>query len=265
MGQGISPYKEFFSFFFFFLLIKTGYQFLKRRLLLRMARKRRYSRPRRRRRRRYYRKRRAAGLVPLKRLRPLQFRSSGRTDTMITKLVYSDIYTLNPGAGTTDFRIMRCNDLFDPDSTGVGHQPRGFDELVGFYNRYLVLYSRITVTCSNSVSTPTTLALGRRNDSYVFTSISDVLEYPTSRWKVVNANTMGVKLRAGFNGVKQFGKRYLYDDIFQAAVTTSPDERPIFFIYAFAADGTSDPGPINVTVRMEFIVKFFESLQPPES
>lgn len=256
-----SLYKEFFSFFFFFLLIKTGSQFLK---FMPSFRRRRYSRAFRRN-RRYRRRRRTRRFNSFRRVRPLAFRSTGRRDTTQTKLVYSDIFSLNPAGGAAAYQVFNANSLFDPDKTGVGHQPRGFDELSALYHRYRVLASKMSIVVSNSTATPVTVCVGRKNDSVTFATLSDVLEFPTTRWKIVNSNSAGVKLRVGFVGTKQFGRRYLTDDFFQAQITASPTEAPEFFVYCFASDGTSDPGAIDFTVRIEYYCKFTESLMVPQS
>lgn len=58
---------------------------------------------------------------------------------MPCKLLYSDTYTINPGAlGATATQSFRCQSLHDPDLTGVGHQAMGYDQLYGFYERYQV-------------------------------------------------------------------------------------------------------------------------------
>lgn len=41
--------------------------------------------------------------------------------------------------------LFRCNSIFDPDQSGVGHQPMGHDEYAQFYNNYTVIGSKITV------------------------------------------------------------------------------------------------------------------------
>jgi len=48
--------------------------------------------------------------------------------------------------------VFRLNSLFDPDFTGVGHQPYGFDQLSGLYAKYKVLrvtFRLIATTTSN--------------------------------------------------------------------------------------------------------------------
>ena len=55
-----------------------------------------------------------------------------------TVLSYCDTKTLDPGTGAT-YHEFHANDIFDPDSTGVGHQPMFHDKFQTWYNKYRVL------------------------------------------------------------------------------------------------------------------------------
>jgi len=70
--------------------------------------------------------------------------SLGMPRTFKTKLLYVQEFTLDPGTYSTS-QSFRANDLYDPDYTGLGHQPRGFDQLTPFYQRFYVVGSRIRV------------------------------------------------------------------------------------------------------------------------
>lgn len=50
-------------------------------------------------------------------------------------------------------KIMSGNSLFDPDVSGAGHQPLGFDEWMAIYGRYRVLGSQCTVNTINNSTT----------------------------------------------------------------------------------------------------------------
>lgn len=61
------------------------------------------------------------------------------------QMTYATTVSINPGASaTTQYHDFAANGLFDPDLTGVGHQPRGFDQLTPFYKKLTVVGSKIT-------------------------------------------------------------------------------------------------------------------------
>lgn len=53
-------------------------------------------------------------------------------------------------------RVMRGNSAYDPDYTGVGSQPYGFDELTAVYHSYRVLSSKISVYVYTTTAATTT-------------------------------------------------------------------------------------------------------------
>ncbi len=65
-----------------------------------------------------------------------------------TVLKYHDDKDLDPSATSDTYlgHSFAANGCFDPDITGGGHQPMGFDELMTKYQSYHVIKSTITVT-----------------------------------------------------------------------------------------------------------------------
>lgn len=60
-----------------------------------------------------------------------------------TKVRYVDTVSINPGAaGALAYATWNANSIYDPYTTGVGHQPLGRDQLAAIYSRYTVLGSR---------------------------------------------------------------------------------------------------------------------------
>jgi hypothetical protein len=65
------------------------------------------------------------------------------------KFRYADYLALSTGAaGTTGVHSWSCNSLYDPDQTGTGHQPLGFDELKVFFDHYIVLAATMRLRIS---------------------------------------------------------------------------------------------------------------------
>lgn len=72
-------------------------------------------------------------------------------DRMIMKFSYKDNINLSAaGPATSAVWNARLNSLYDPDYAVVnGHQPLGYDQWSGFYNKYRVYKAFVTVTAIN--------------------------------------------------------------------------------------------------------------------
>ena len=63
------------------------------------------------------------------------------------KLKYHSSITLNTDiSGLAVGHVYSANGLFDPDISGAGHQPRGFDQLMTLYQFYTVVGAKCTAT-----------------------------------------------------------------------------------------------------------------------
>lgn len=89
--------------------------------------------------------------------------------------------------------LFRCNSLYDPNQSGVGHQPMGRDQYANFYKRYVVIGSKITVrfiaqegnTATNSPDDTTNVGITTIADT------SDTIIQPTE-FMENNRTTYGV-------------------------------------------------------------------------
>lgn len=66
------------------------------------------------------------------------------------KLTYYDQNNFSTGAVLAGNYIFTANGLYDPNITGTGHQPMGFDQMMLFYEHYTVTLSKITVNFYNN-------------------------------------------------------------------------------------------------------------------
>lgn len=73
------------------------------------------------------------------------------------KMAYSDNWTLATTSGTAKGWMFNVNSLFDPDESGVGHQPYFYDQLSAIYNAYVVTACKIEVTGTASSNCSVTL------------------------------------------------------------------------------------------------------------
>lgn len=74
----------------------------------------------------------------------------------ITKLKYADEWVGPSSLGVPNNYIFNLNSLFDPNRTGTGHQPYGYDQIAALYDYYRVYAVSycIEVTGNTATSTP---------------------------------------------------------------------------------------------------------------
>lgn len=95
----------------------------------------------------------------------------------ITKtLRYSTSFNLGAAVGAVSTYVFRANDLFDPDFTGTGHQPMGFDQLMLWYNHFCVIRARIKVTFKNYGTTTVCAAVRQDASPTPITVIDRIIE-----------------------------------------------------------------------------------------
>lgn len=193
---------------------------------------------------------------------------------MLTKMRFVEHTTLNPAIGTIANHTYRANGLFDPNYTGVGHQPYGFDQLVGvstgtgFYQKYRVLGAKITamfMTYGTSIGDNYVVGIQGTDESTIFSpSTFDIIESGKSRWNYLtnSASTKSsCKVTSTFGGAKFFGPLYKTDTIFQGSFSTDPARQFYFHVFAAPVNPADDPNPINVVVTIDYIVELTQPQQ----
>lgn len=86
---------------------------------------------------------------PLSDVRPFSQAGLGLPSKKFVRLRYCDQRTITSTLGGLSKYLFAANGLYDPDITGAGHQPYGFDQWMTFYKYATVRKSRIVLeTCS---------------------------------------------------------------------------------------------------------------------
>lgn len=213
-------------------------------------------------RRRYYRKRRnlAYKISPV----PLRF---------FTKLVYAESQIqVGVGIGAANAHVFSANGLYDPNITGTGHQPLGFDQLMSMYNHYTVIASKIYCTFSNETDTGNyECGISVLDDSTVLTTPSRYKELMKTVWKAGTNDAQGGHIRSLVNKVsvpKFLGlpsKGFLGDDTIQGSAVVNPQEQVFYHLWIQPIEATTDLSYVDLSVRVEYIVVFHGPAQITQS
>lgn len=196
-------------------------------------------------------------------------KGAGFSAGQIVKLNYcSTGFSLDATTGTVTDHMFSATSLYDPDVTGVGHQPMAFDQWMTFYDHYCVLGSKITVTAMttsggllNQHIVGITLADGTANFTGV-KDFSDLVEQGRSTYRVLGqegSNKAVVTMSKNFSGKKFFqNPDYANEKDHQGTAGTSPDENAYFHVWTGSVNITTDPDIVRFFVRVQYIVKFTE-------
>lgn len=195
------------------------------------------------------------------------FKNPVSPKNILRKLRYTDIVYLNPAAGTQVSHFFSANGIFDPDISGTGHQPVGFDQYMLMYDHYQVLGSKCTMKILPNTST------GAQNESQIAslklqdqnTASTDYrvgIENGQSSWTIVSAGD-GAKIKTiskTFSSRKTFPSRQGAETLVGSA-TANPQEGMFFGLSSQGVDLINNPGGIYVHVVIDYSVRFTERKQ----
>jgi len=196
-------------------------------------------------------------------------RTWGFPNTLITKLRYGDVFTKTSTTGAIAFNTFVANSIFDPDVTGVGHQPMYRDTYATIYNQYVVIGSKITVHFmpqADSAGTSNFIVGITGDDNNAFpTSVTDKMEQNNSVWTTTGAVGSDPRiLTMTFEPNECFGIDAKSDGSAQTAQASNPTELWCFGVWAHVIDATRT-AKIDFAVEIEYTVKFSELITPTGS
>lgn len=179
-------------------------------------------------------------------------------------LPYYDTYALNFGTFTYALRQFRMNSLYDPDLTGVGHSPRGFDQFALLYSNYQV-YACVceVIFTTKDTTNDTWMCFIGALDSQSTPPLNQIElnekpNGPSAKGFLTNTNRRCVLRQyyhcAAVEGIDK--TEYNSIDAYQAPVTGNPNVSPQVYVGAYTLDGSTGTS-LDIHVNMTFMCKFF--------
>ncbi len=198
----------------------------------------------------------------------LSMQSSPLPKKIFTKLKYQDIFTINPGIGTPGVQVFSCNGLFDPNITGTGHQPRGFDQLMAMYDHYVVLGSKITVWFSATLES-TLCGVAARDSATVEVDVNEYIEDTVNAYTCMGETGSGAEPKKIVlkNSIRKFLGRsnVMSDSQLKGSSAANPTEQAFYHVYSEALDPALDLGALHCSAEIEYLVALIEPKQPTQS
>lgn len=158
------------------------------------------------------------------------------------------------------FNVFNASSCYDPDTTGVGSQPLGFDQWMAFYDHFTVKSSKIRVIGVSNSSNPVMVGV-RLTDST--SSIADSItfvEQANATFGVGgNLYNHGKELNLKYDIHKFFGVRDLLDATeYKGSAGGNPSENAYFHVAVFNPQSTQSSTASGVYVYITYDVVFSE-------
>lgn len=175
-------------------------------------------------------------------------------DKMITTMRYAttvrlDASTLNPVS--TNF--YSCNSIYDPDHSGVGHQPMGYDQFENLYVHYKVLSSSIRATfLSNNISSTGHQVCGilvTPDSNTVVGDFDSIRERRQGKYKITSGETQAATITHGFNSSRMYPGNVANVN---ASFGASPTEQAYFCVYTTSANPVVDASTCDIVITITY-------------
>lgn len=187
----------------------------------------------------------------------------------LVKLKYHEQLQMNPGvAGAPATYVFSANGMYDPNISGAGHQPRGFDQMMSLYDHFTVIKSKCIVTFMKGASQNTSVitCISLRDTSTVEASMQDYIESRNTTFgSLVGAGNATRVLKKNFSAKQFLGRPHpLSEDDLRGTTSGNPTEQAYFHLAVAPTYGV-DTAAVDVSVLIEYIAILTEPQNPSSS
>lgn len=187
---------------------------------------------------------------------------SGMPKTRRVKQRYNEVVSVTSTVGGLGTYVYRANSCFDPNLTGTGHQPMGFDQMSALYNHYTVIKSKIAVNVMDAAAVSTTSSICgvhlSDDTSTPYSNHAGYIEAQKGSWQTrLLRSTTSAPLRTSFDAAQFFDVKDVKDnESLGAAVNANPTEQADYIVWYQTLDSTTNTAVLNVVI--DYWVEFSE-------
>lgn len=190
-------------------------------------------------------------------------------DRLITELRYSEFRNLSAAAGG-DYQY-NLNSCYDPNLTGTGHQPLGFDQLSALYQRYRVLKASWVVQHATAgVGIIAVAVVPTNNTTSLATNFDTACELPYSKsllssveYTAIGLGSPSPPIRGSVSLAAIYGvteDELRASDRYQALISSDPSETAVLHC-CFAEAAAVSTANVSLKVLITYQVEFFDRIQ----
>lgn len=183
------------------------------------------------------------------------------------KLRYITNVELDASSGAVTTHGFRSNSIYDPDYSGTGAQPYYTDQMFASYNKCTVVGSKITILPFGASNTGTIVGVYRDTDVTARSAnLVEVLEKPGTRWMGIGDLTQNPRrLSLTYSAKKTHGGSVLANTHLYCTDSGDPTNSDYYRVFVGCPNSTTDPGPVTVMVKIEYMCVFHDRIEPATS
>lgn len=171
-------------------------------------------------------------------------------------LRYQTKFNLTSTTGAVATNVFSANGLYDPDITGTGHQPAGFDNMMLSYEHYTVTRSRCSaIFQASTTNVYPTVAVSLRAGATPGTNAEQNIEdgnIAFDRIHPVNVGRSMCEVHMNADIAQFCGLHDLLDnDDYRGTISANPAEQAYFHVQTWSLDLTSSTQIIEVILEFE--------------
>jgi len=175
-------------------------------------------------------------------------------------LYYEYGLELKDGAGLIDTWFFGANDVYDPDTTGTGHQVIGFDQAMLFWEQFVVYSAKISISFVSNSNAALRVGVFLNADTVTPSTRGELIENGFNKSVLVFGSDSGAehtvhRINFTANNIKYFGQKgysnYMSNSVFTGTAAASPSERNYFGVFAYCMTGS-----VNYSVLFDVIISF---------
>lgn len=185
----------------------------------------------------------------------------------ICRMKYCENVLSTSLAGPASY-VYNLNSIFDPNRTGIGHQPYGHDTFESMYNRYRVIGCSYSISAYDTNGKYIQVAATPSNELIIVNSVQQMAENPRTRY-ITQAPNASLKTIKGYVHIPSLVGRtkaqYMADDRYQATFGSSPNEAALLTIAAAPLSGNNDSMSVAFNITLVYHVEVFDVKTLPVS
>lgn len=178
----------------------------------------------------------------------------------VVRMRYCDVFKGKSVTGLIVPNVYAANGLYDPDITGTGHQPYGFDQWQTFYNFFMVIGSKITCKFSNQAAggvdaVPAAVGVYLGADASTYPSWKTFKESGRGQVKVLPVGQdCSRTVVAKYSMKKFFRGQYDPQDQYNSSTANAPQDAVFYCFQQPIDEATSQNSGIICEVTIDYLV-----------